>query len=225
MLGGLEICESWTTGCSPLIRAAVLSFGFVYLHPMVDGNGRNSRFLINDTLRRDGAIPAPFILPVSATITRTVANRAAYDAALERFSKPFMTRFRADCTFGPEVTCADGVRTNFHFTAYDEAAPAWAFPDLTAQVEYLGEVIRETIETEMRTEAKFLRDLRRTRERVKEVIEAPDIEIDRLIRSIQQNDGAVSNKLAKEFPLLEDPGVAQALIDAILGGSASEVDP
>ena len=33
-----------------LARAAAIAFGFVYLHPMSDGNGRIHRFLINDTL-------------------------------------------------------------------------------------------------------------------------------------------------------------------------------
>ena len=47
-----------TSGLSSVARAALTSFGFVYLHPMTDGNGRISRFLINDVLRRDGALPA-----------------------------------------------------------------------------------------------------------------------------------------------------------------------
>ena len=42
-----------------MARAGIISFGFVYIHPMVDGNGRISRFLINDVLRRDGAVPTP----------------------------------------------------------------------------------------------------------------------------------------------------------------------
>lgn len=33
--------------------SAVASFGFVYIHPLADGNGRVHRFLINDVLRRD----------------------------------------------------------------------------------------------------------------------------------------------------------------------------
>ena len=57
---------------------------------MSDGNGRISRFLINDVLRRDKAIPAPFILPISATITGTVIDRRGYDEVLELFSKPLL---------------------------------------------------------------------------------------------------------------------------------------
>ena len=66
MLAGLLSFADRTTGKSSLARAAVISFGFVYIHPMVDGNGRISRFLINDVLRRDGALPAPYIVPISA---------------------------------------------------------------------------------------------------------------------------------------------------------------
>ena len=69
MLEGLRAFEQRTRGQNPLIRAAALSFGFVYIHPLSDGNGRLSRFLINDILRRDGFLPAPVILPVSAVIS------------------------------------------------------------------------------------------------------------------------------------------------------------
>ena len=90
LLSGLRHFAARTAGASALIRAAVLSFGFVYIHPMSDGNGRISRFIINDVLRRDKAVPAPFILPVSATITSTVVNRRGYDQVLELFSRPLV---------------------------------------------------------------------------------------------------------------------------------------
>lgn len=217
MLEGLRAFAQVTEGQSSIVRASVLSFGFVYIHPMTDGNGRISRFLVNDTLRRDGATPEPHILPISATITRNVANRAAYDRALERFSKPLMARYRHACTFGQMVECDDGVRTNFQFSEYADARFAWAYPDLTAQSEYLAEVIRETIEIELRSEAGYLVDLRDTRARVKEVIEAPDVEIDRLIRSIRANEGQVSGKLRAEFPILDDETLASAIVAAIVG--------
>ncbi|WP_175526032.1 hypothetical protein [Paracidovorax konjaci] len=61
-----------------------------------------------------------------------------------------------------------------------------------------------TIEQEMRKEAGYLRSLRLARERVKQVIEGPDTDIDRIIRSVRDNGGQVSNKLAREFPALAD---------------------
>jgi Fic family protein len=53
----------------------VAAFGFVYIHPLADGNGRVHRFLVNDLLRRDGAVPEPMILPVSALIAGSAAER------------------------------------------------------------------------------------------------------------------------------------------------------
>src|SRR3546814_5479394 len=50
LIAGLEQFSAKTAGAKAdsIARAAVLSFGFVYIHPLADGNGRISRFLIND---------------------------------------------------------------------------------------------------------------------------------------------------------------------------------
>ena len=215
LLQGLRDCALRTVGASPLVRAAVLSFGFVYIHPMSDGNGRISRFLVNDVLRRDGAAPAPIIVPVSATIAGSAAGRRGYDRTLELFSKPFMRRYADAWRFGAEQVADDGVRFNLQFEGYADALPAWRYPDLTEHVEYLAEVVRVTIEHEMRQEAGHLRSLRIARERVKQVIEGPDPEIDRIIRSVREHGGQVSNKLVKEFPILKDEIVASALSAAV----------
>ncbi|MFT4100234.1 MAG: cell filamentation protein Fic, partial [Burkholderiaceae bacterium] len=74
---------------------------------------------------------------------------------------------------------------------------------------------RVTIEQEMRKEAGYLRSLRLARERVKQVIEGPDSDIDRIIRSVRDNGGKVSDKLAKEFPALADEGTAAELVIAL----------
>ncbi len=78
-----------TYNCRPLLRR--------------DGNGRIHRFLINDTLARDKAIPDGVILPVSATITSSAEFRAGYDRALEVFSRPFMRRYANAYRFGELV--------------------------------------------------------------------------------------------------------------------------
>ncbi len=215
MLAGLRDFASRTVGSSALVRAAVLSFGFVYIHPMSDGNGRISRFLVNDMLRRDKAVPAPLILPVSATITSSVVNRRGYDQVLELFSRPLMRKYGGAWRFGAEQVAEDGVHFNLQFDAYQDARPAWRFPDLTDHVEYLADVVRLTIEQEMRKEAGYLRSLHMARERVKRVIEGPDVDIDRIIRSVRENGGKVSNKLLDEFPALAEEQLAAAAIEAI----------
>ena len=215
LLSGLRSFAARTAGASALVRAAVLSFGFVYIHPMSDGNGRISRFLINDVLRRDRAIPAPFILPVSATITSTARQRRGYDQVLELFSRPLMRKYAQAWRFGVEQVAEDGVHCHLQFDAYQDALPAWRYPDMTDHVEYLAQVVQSTIEQEMRKEAGYLRSLRAARARVKQVIEGPDADIDRIVRSVRDNGGKVSNKLLKEFPALAAVGLAADLVSAI----------
>ncbi|MBS0476315.1 MAG: Fic family protein [Proteobacteria bacterium] len=58
-----------------------MSFAFLYIHPMADGNSRISRLLNNFVPRRDCAAPLPaqFILPVPATIPSSVSDRRSCD--------------------------------------------------------------------------------------------------------------------------------------------------
>ena len=42
----------------PLVKAAVVSFGFVFLHPFMDGNGRLSRLLAHHSLNLQQVLPS-----------------------------------------------------------------------------------------------------------------------------------------------------------------------
>lgn len=217
MLRGLSAFELKTTGQSPLLRAAVISFGFVYIHPMSDGNGRISRFFINDSLRRDNALPHPYILPVSAVMQDASFRPLNYDQALEIFSKPLMNAIRNDIHSDPGNIAygADGIPYDIHFSKYQETTSAWRYIELTRHSEYLGKVIKQTIESEMRTEASTLRSHTRVRLEIKDIIEGPDSVIDRIIRSVRQSNGTISNKLRKEYPILEKDEIASNVIEAI----------
>ena len=200
MLDGLKAFLVKTQGQSPVMRSAVAAFAFVYIHPLADGNGRVHRFLINDILRRDGALDAPLILPVSAVIGHP-ANRQQYDSILDRVSKPIMNQFRGRVEFVSERTrYSDGVVSNFQFSGVHEARPAWRYLHLGDHVCYLSKVIYQTISEEMREESRYLRSHYRARSAIKEIIEMPDAQADRVIRSVIQNEGNLSNVLAKEVP-------------------------
>lgn len=220
MLEGLQYFLDSTDPEQAIIRAAVASFGFVFIHPLADGNGRISRFLVNDTLRRDGAVPAPFILPISAAITSSAVKRAEYDRILERYSQPLMAAFRDSVDFTRErVAYADGIESDFVFSAYDQAEPVWRYPDLTEQAEYLFAILRHTLDFEMQHQAAVLQAWYRTREAIKDWVEGPDEHIDRMIRAIRQN-GCVSGKLRREFPVLERAELAEALEQCVADGFA-----
>ena len=62
-------------------------------------------------------------------------------------------------------------------------------------VEYLAQIVRVTIEQVMHKEPGYLRSLHAARESVKQVIEAPDNDIDRIIRSVRENGGQLSWEL------------------------------
>lgn len=211
MLDGLRQFLLSTEETSSILRASVASFGFVFLHPLADGNGRVSRFLINDVLRRDGVVPEPFILPVSAAITSSAIRRAEYDRVLELYSRPLMDAFREAVEFSrTRSRYDDGIESDFVFKAYVQAAPTWRYPDLTAQIEYLAGILRHTVEHEMHEQATLQRAWHQTRLAIKNWLEGPDDHIDRIIRAIRQN-GRVSGKLIKEFPMLQDPSLASLL--------------
>lgn len=227
MLCGLSEAMRRTDGGSSIVRAAVASFGFVYIHPMADGNGRISRFLINDVLRRDGVTRKPFIIPVSATIARSQASRADYDRVLETFSGPLMNAYADACTFSELRTADDGVEYNFHFNAYDKALPAWRYPDLTAHAEYMADVIDMTLTHEMREEASFLKANDTARRDIKEYLEAPDNDLDGIIRSIRQNNNTISGKLKAKYPILDsaemESRITRAVASAFLEIDADQV--
>jgi hypothetical protein len=216
MLEGLRVFLDRTQGQSSVLRCAVAAFAFVYIHPMADGNGRVHRFLINDILRRDSVVPEHVILPVSAVITADAGERRAYDQVLDQVSKPLMQSIRDQVEFARLQTAyPDGVVSNFVFNAQDLARPIWRHPDLSPHIIYISKVIARTITEQMREESKYLKGHHRAREALKEIVEMPDHQADRLLRSMERNDGKLSNALANEMPVLTSPGIWEAITEAV----------
>lgn len=217
MLEGLAVFWVRTLGQSAVMRSAVLAFGFVYIHPLADGNGRVHRFLINDLLRRDGVVKEPMILPVSSLITRDSAERRAYDRILDTISRPLMGVLAGSYEFAAvQTTHPDGIRSNFVFNGVAKARPVWRYLDLTRHVVYLADVLVRTIREDMREESRYLQRHAEARAAIKDIVEMPDIQIDRIIRSVDANQGKLSNVLANEVPLLAaEPDVWEAIVQAV----------
>jgi hypothetical protein len=221
MVSGLAETLKRTKGTDPLIRAAALSFGFVYIHPLSDGNGRVSRFVINDVLRRDGLVDEPLIVPVSATICNDMAS---YDRILDAFSAPFRRRYSEQWRFGNDFRYSDGLVSNFYFDAYEDALHAWRYLDLTDHAVYMAGVIGDTLRHEMFEEADFLRKHYLARERLSEVFEAGDNTLDRIIRSVSENK-RITGKLAADYPQLADPDTGERVVNAVLSAIDGNRDP
>jgi len=216
MLDGLVIFLERTTGQSSVMRSAVAAFGFVYIHPLADGNGRVHRFLVNDILRRDGAVKSPIILPVSSLIVSDRNERQSYDRILDEISRPLMQTLSGLYEFtDTHKTYPDGIQSNFVFHGNDSARPAWRLPDLTRHVIYLARVLERTIREDMREESRYMRSHAKARIAIKDIVEMPDMQIARIIRSVEANQGKLSNVLTKEFPILLDAGVWDSIVRAI----------
>jgi len=201
MEGLIAAHKRMDTGDVPaLIHAAAVAYGFVFLHPFEDGNGRIHRFLIHNILARRGFTPAGLIFPVSAAMLK---NPADYDGSLESFSRPLMTL--------AEYSMDDHGR----MTVQNETANWYRFIDMTPQAEALFRFVEQTIDTELVEELAFLANYDETKKAIQDIVDMPDRKIDLFIQSCLQNNGRLSaRKRASHFDVLSDTEVAH-MEDAI----------
>lgn len=186
LMKGLTASEEKTMGAPELVRAAIIAFGFVFIHPFLDGNGRIHRFLIHDMLTRDGLADQGLIIPVSAHMLQ---NMAEYDRALESYSKPLMDRIRF-------TILANG---DLNIENPDEVSPYFTYPDLTVQSEYLAKTIFSTIQEDLFEELYFLQRYDQLKMELQQLIDMPDKRLDSVIMYLHQNKGIFPNRRKKQF--------------------------
>jgi Fic family protein len=177
-------------GVPPVVHAAAVAYGFVFLHPFEDGNGRIHRFLIHNILARKRFTPAGIMFPVSASMLKHPSD---YDASLEAFSRPLMplVEYALD-----EQGC---------MTVENDTATWYAYIDMTVQVETLYQFIDRTIDTELAKELSFLAKYDETKRSIQDIVDMPDRQIDLFIRFCLQNQGRLSaRKRGSHFDFLTD---------------------
>ena len=179
----------------PVVAAATLAFGFVYAHPLEDGNGRLHRYLIHHVLARRGFTPPGITFPVSATVYRRIDE---YRAALETYSQRLL----------PVVDWEPSENGNVR--VLNDTADFYRFFDATPQAEFLYGCVQETVERDLPEEAAFLRRYDRFRGAVSQLVDMPERLSDLLFRFLHQNGGRLSRRRRKrEFAALRDDEVAQ----------------
>lgn len=175
----------------PVIMAAAISFGFVFIHPFEDGNGRIHRFIIHYILSRKGFTPRDMIFPISYVMLKDMHK---YDAALEIFSKPLLT-----------VLTKYNLTDNGVMTVQQDSKSYYQCIDYTFMAEYLFECIEEIIDKYIESEIKFLINYDEAKKSIQYTVDMPDNQIDLLIKLVIQNNGVLSsNKRNSLFPLLSD---------------------
>ncbi len=180
-------------GLDGVASAAILAFGFVYIHPFVDGNGRIHRYLIHHVLAGRGFNPAGVVFPVSSAILERIDD---YRAVLEDHSKRLLAVIEWEST-------AEG---NVHIRS--DTAEFYRFFDATPHAEFLYECVRKTIDEDLPGEIAFLMRYDRFRNAVQRLIDMPDRTMDLLFRFLHQNGGQLSNQAReREFAKLTDAEV------------------
>jgi hypothetical protein len=185
--------KSWESmeraGIHPVVTASVAGFGFVFLHPFEDGNGRIHRFLIHHALTLGGFTPAGLIFPVSATMLTKIKD---YEAVLEAYSREI--GLHVDYTLDDEGL----------MRVTNETASLYRYPDLTVQTEALFGFIQDTLDTELAIELDYLAAFDAARTRVRDVVDMPDRKLDLFIRLCMQGKGKLSDAERRLFPELTD---------------------
>lgn len=174
----------------PVLAAATVAFGFVFIHPLSDGNGRIHRYLIHHILSKMGYTKRDMIFPVSAAILERIAE---YQDVLEAYSTPILDLIEWKPTSDHNV-----VITN-------ETIDLYRYFDATLQAEFLYECVQETIDRIIPEELDFLEKYDRMTQFVNSIVTLPDTKIDLLIKFLNQNEGKLSkNKRKKEFDELTE---------------------
>ncbi len=176
-----------------VVLAATIAFGFVFIHPFDDGNGRLHRFLVHYVLERGGITSPGVIVPVSAVM---LARRAEYDAVLEGFSNPLL-----------EIVAYD-LDHEDRMTVVGDTARHYRYFDATAAAEALYRWLDQAIDGELRDELKFLLGLRGAKQAMREIIDLPDRKADLFIKLVAGNKGHLARRKREQFAELTDTEIA-----------------
>lgn len=196
MMDGLLECQGRMDGTAldAVVQATVAAFGFVFVHPFEDGNGRIHRLLIHFVLSRNAFTPKGIIFPVSAVMLQ---RRHEYDDALERFSVPIMPLIDYE-------ERGDGVVEVKNATAH-----LYRYFDATPMAEALYGWVEHTVREEFRRELEFITEFREIRQEIEAIVALPDKLANLFVTLCLQNNGRLSPaKRGRHFGRLTDREVA-----------------
>lgn len=182
-------------GVDPVIAAAAIAFGFVYIHPFADGNGRLHRWLVHHALAAAGYNPPGLVFPISAAILRRLDD---YTTVLSSYSTALLPFIEWRPT-------PDG-----NVDVLNDTAKYYRYFDATAHAEFLYACVEQTVEEDLPDEVRFLEAFDRFATGVKEIAEMPDRQIERLRGFLEQGKGRFSHRArARELAALTDGEAAR----------------
>ena len=214
LIDGMVAFACWQArSVDPVIAAGVLAFGFVYIHPFEDGNGRLHRYLFHHVLAQRGFNPPGVVFPISSAILERIDR---YRDVLESYSAKLLPliEWQPTSSFNVEVT--------------NDTGDFYRFFDATPHAEFLYGCVQKTIEVDLPCEADFLRRYDRFSAMVEDMVDMPGRTIDLLFRFLHQNNGQLSaGARRKEFAMLRDDEtnhIEVAYRDIFAGNGRTDVE-
>ncbi len=202
-------------GIDPVLQAAATAFGFVYIHPFEDGNGRLHRCLIHHVLAERRFAPAGMVFPVSSVMLDRIDD---YRTMLQGHSAPLL----------PYIEWRPTPERNVE--VLNNTADLYRYFDCTEAAEFLFACVQRTVDQDLPREIDYLRRHDQAIQRIMESVEMPDRIAENLVMFIRQHNGTLStNRRNGEFkPLTDDEvqRIERIVADAFDGfGEASRALP
>jgi len=162
-----------------VLASTLIAFGFVFIHPFEDGNGRIHRYLIHHVLAEKEFSPKGLIFPVSAVILERIDD---YKTVLESYSRQRLDLIEWEPT------------DNGNVEVKNDTIDLYRFFDATKQAEFLYECVETTIEETLPEEVSYLENHTKMRDYIEQKFDMPDKDMENLIRFLRQNDGVLSKR-------------------------------
>ncbi len=190
----IETYESLEKGdFDAVLMATIIAFGFVFIHPFEDGNGRIHRYLFHHVLAEKGFVSKGLVFPVSAIILERIEE---YRKVLDHYSRPRLALIEWRPT----------ERNNVE--VLNKTINLYRYFDATKQAEFLFECVEETVNKTLPEEVEYLKKYDLLNDFIKNYIDMPDNLVDLLIRLLSQNNGKLSKRAReREFKKLTDPEI------------------
>lgn len=200
----MQFANSAPQHVDPIVAAAVSSFGFVYIHPFMDGNGRLSRFLFHHALCLSGQLTHGMLLPVSVAMKR---NEERYLETLRNFSSKARERW--------SVRWIDGDEFDIRFNADDSIYRYW---DATNAVEFGFQMAEQALQVDLRQETDFLMQYDRLHRAADQRFDVRGDVLSELVRFTLLNAGKVSKRRREQY----QGRVPEALFDFLEEAAARD---
>ncbi len=172
----------------PVLVAAKIAFGFVFIHPLADGNGRLHRYLIHHILAEMGYTEQGIIFPVSASILSHITD---YAKTLESYSHAVLNFIN----WKPA--------TNNNVEILNDTIDYYRYFDATVQAEFLYYCVNDTLVNIIPNEVEYLKKYDEFKRFLDNKYEMPDNMVSLLIGFLEQGNGQFSERsLKKEFSAL-----------------------